>query len=401
MADIKKTLVNIVKKLPGGLNAMCKMNENKVQKKYGSLPVNEKKIIFTNYMGKGFGCNCRYVAEELIRRGYNYEYVWAVSDPEKEREKFPKEIRLVKYGSDEMMKEYETAKFWVCNYHLVDLFGHGLRKKAGQQYIQMWHGSFGIKRQEKDVEGLTADKVWLKYSEINSSETDYWISNCKFENDVYTSSFWNVKNIMEYGHPRNDIFFSDTSKTKSKVKQALGIAERTKVMLYIPTYRNSMSNEAYSVDFKAVKDALEKKTNEKWCIAVRLHPKLCDKADEFIDNADYIVDATAYTDIQEVLVSADAVITDYSSAVFDFMLSYKPAFIYATDISEYNTERGFYYNIYTTPFPVAVNNKELVKNIAEFNYDEYRNKVEKFLAEKGSFEDGKASSRVADLIESL
>ena len=68
--SLKESLVQIAKKLPFGLSLMCKINEKKVQAKYGDLPVKKNKIIFTNYMGKGFGCNCRPVAEELLRRGY-------------------------------------------------------------------------------------------------------------------------------------------------------------------------------------------------------------------------------------------------------------------------------------------------------------------------------------------
>lgn len=401
MAGIKTKIVNAAKLLPGGLDLMCKINARKVAAKYSALPVNEKKIVFTNYMGKGFGCNCRYVAEELIRRGGDYEYVWAVSEPEEQRAEFPPEIRLVKYGSEEMMKEYETAKFWVCNYHLVDLFGHGLRKKPSQRYIQMWHGSFGIKRQERDVKSLTADKVWVKYSELNSSLTDYWISNSRFENEVYKRSFWNVKNIKEFGHPRNDVFFGDNSETVKTVKAKLNIAPQTKILLYIPTYRDSLGDDCYTVDFLRVKSALEEKFGGEWRIVVRLHPKLTERAEEFVPKSEFITDATLYPDIQDLLVSADAVITDYSSAVFDYMLSFKPAFIYATDIEQYNTERGFYYDIYSAPFPVAVNNDEMCANILSFETAEYKEKVKAFLKEKGSFEDGKASLRVADLIDSL
>ena len=396
---IKQELVSIAKNIPGALSLMCFINEKKVFLKYGSLPIEENKIIFTNYMGKGFGCNCRPVAEELIRRGGDYDFVWVVSDPEEQRKYFPPQIRLVQYGSEEMMQEYASAKYWVCNYHLVDLFGHGLRKKEGQVYIQMWHGSFGIKRQERDVESLTQDKVWVKFSEMNSENTDYWISNSKFENAVYERSFWNVKNIKEYGHPRNDIFFRPHSDLKRKVRRRLGVTDDSRILLYIPTYRNDLSDTAYRVDFEGVKEALEEKTGQHWKIAVRLHPKLIEKAEEFVPQADFILDVTRYPDITDLLATADAALTDYSSAVFDFMLSGNPAFIFATDIEEYNNERGFYYDIYSTPFPVAVNNQELLENIKRLDFGAYRSKVMRFLKEKGSFESGHAAEKVADLIE--
>ena len=397
--DVKKQLVEIFKKIPGGLDLLCFINEKKVFLKYGALPVNERKIIFTNYMGKGFGCNCRPVALELLRRGVDLDMVWVVSDPEAQRALFPPQIRLVKYGSEEMMQEYASAKFWVCNYHLVDLFGHGLRKKEGQCYIQMWHGSFGIKRQERDVDALTKDKVWVKFSRMNSQNTDYWISNSRFENAVYERSFWDVKNIKEFGHPRNDVFFTPHRELQRRVRKALGVRDDSCFLLYIPTYRDDMQLDCYSVDFAALKAAFEKKTGKPWQIVIRLHPKLIVKAKEFVSDVDYIIDGTDYPDISDLLASADAALTDYSSAVFDFMLSGKPAFIFATDIEQYNNDRGFYYDIFATPFPVAVNNEELVENVLSFDFESYRRKVMRFLKEKGSFEDGHAAERVADLIE--
>ena len=63
---------------------------------------------------------------------------------------FP-QVRLVEYGSKEAMFEYYTAAVWVCNYHLIHYWNQGLVKRFGQYYIQMWHGSFGIKKIEKTV----------------------------------------------------------------------------------------------------------------------------------------------------------------------------------------------------------------------------------------------------------
>ena len=83
------------------------------------------------------------------------------------------------------------------------------------------------------------------------------------------------------------------------------------------------------------------------------------------------------------------------------MLSRKPGFIYASDIKEYDNDRGFYYPLTSTPFPVAQHNEELRKNILNFNYESYREKVEEFLKDKGCMEDGHASERVVDLIEEI
>ena len=114
-----------------------------------------------------------------------------------------------------------------------------------------------------------------------------------------------------------------------------------------------------------------------------------------------IIDATDYSDMQELLVATDVLITDYSSSIYDFVLSRKPGFIFATDAEKYDNKRGFYYPLSSTPFLVANNNDEMVKNIENFDENKYKNKVEYFLKEKGCIEDGKASKRVVDLIKDI
>ena len=122
---------------------------------------------------------------------------------------------------------------------------------------------------------------------------------------------------------------------------------------------------------------------------------------ELFNFSETVIDTSFYPDIQELLVASDGAITDYSSCIFDFMLSKKPAFVFATDIKDYNTDRGFYYPLKSTPFPVATNNKELEQNILNFDNEKYQKEVALFLKDKGCIEDGHASERIVDLIEKI
>ena len=118
-------------------------------------------------------------------------------------------------------------------------------------------------------------------------------------------------------------------------------------------------------------------------------------------NFGFVYNLSAYDDVQELLASADCAITDYSSCIFDFVLTRKPGFIYAPDIEKYNQERGFYYSLYDTPFPVARDNDELVFNIKTFDNNLYLSKVGEFLKEKGCVDDGSAALRTVNLVEKL
>ena len=121
------------------------------------------------------------------------------------------------------------------------------------------------------------------------------------------------------------------------------------------------------MDTNNILQTLREKFGGDWVIAIRLHPHVKKYSEELYEFGEYVVDASYYPDIQELLVSSDIAITDYSSCIFDFMLSKKPGFIFATDIKEYNTERGFYYPLESTPFPVASTNDTLAENIRNFD----------------------------------
>lgn len=362
------------------------------------LPIQPNKIILDNYMGKGYGCNTKYVTEALLAAGNDLEIVWTVQDPVKQRDDFPKQVRLVRYGSPEAMKEYATAGVWVQNYQLVHYLNKGLLKKPEQVYIQMWHGSFGIKKIENDCKNLTQDRNWTILAERNSGYTDYWISNSKFETDIYKQAFWNVKKVLAYGHPRNDIFFGEGQlRARASVEQYID-TKHERLLLYVPTFRDDFMEWEQQLDYRLLKESLEQRFGGEWLILIRMHPRMKEYAKELMPKEDFCIDVTEYSDIQELLAASDGVITDYSSAIFDFLLTERPAFIYAPDYGNYKQMRGLYYPLEDTPFAVAADNQKLAENIRFFDENSYKEKVRLFLQEKGSVEDGNAAKRVTELI---
>ena len=99
---------------------------------------------------------------------------------------------------------------------------------------------------------------------------------------------------------------------------------------------------------------------------------------------------------------SDILVTDYSSLMFDFAISYKPVFLFATDIAEYSKhDRSFYFDIQRLPFPLANDNSELAENILSFDEDRYKSNLKYFYNSVGSFENGNASEKVSNLIMNL
>ena len=366
---------------------------------YRKCKVVPNRIFFNTFQGD-YTCNPKYITEELLRQNIDCEIIWGVRINQlKKARELPSNIKFVNRYTPQFYEAMATSKIWVIN--SVEIFKNPIDKKVNQVLFQTWHGALGIKRFDKSV---NSGKAWVKAAILSSDITNYCISNSLFENKVYKESYWNKNLILQYGHPRNDILFLDNFNKKiivDRIESKLNLEKSAKYLLYAPTFRDAKNFDCYDLDYQSLIEALSKKFGGKWKILVRYHPTVRElSAGKTKSNKD-IINVTHYPDIQELMVLCEAAITDYSSWIYDFVLTRKPGFIFATDIDIYNNERGFYYPLESTPFPVATNNKELINNILNFDNEKYLNDVDAFLLDKGCVEDGKASKRVVEKIKEI
>lgn len=361
--------------------------------------INERKIVFSNYLGNSYGCNPKYITEELLRKNSSYELVWLVKNSKIEKVNFPQQVRVVEYFSLRAIWELLTAKLWIDNTRKIHFWSIGGFKKSNQFYIQTWHGSLGIKKMEGD--SSNEDPFWRHFAKIDSNNIDCIISNSKFLDSLYNpTTFWYSGEIKRIGHPRNDIFFvSEQQKNilKQEICKKLNIMNDSLIILYAPTFRDDGDLECFDLDFQKIQQIFSTKYKKKCAILLRLHPAIPTEVMQNVDSKN-VINVSQYPDIQELLLSTDILISDYSSCMFDFMLTKRPVFIYAKDIEKYNFSRGFYYPLEQTPFPIAKNIDELFKNVNEFDSTKYILEIDKFLQEKECIDDGNASKRCVEII---
>ena len=131
---------------------------------------------------------------------------------------------------------------------------------------------------------------------------------------------------------------------------------------------------------------------------VRLHPNVSALAEQFAAENGQVVNVTAYPDSQELLAAADVLVTDYSSIMFDFMLTGRPCFQFASDIEAYRNDRNFYFSLDRLPFPLAEDNDALERAVLDFREEDYRAAVDRFIRETGIVTDGRGAERCADWI---
>lgn len=358
------------------------------------LPVDQHKVVFTSYYGKGYSDNSKAIAEAMLQNKEKMDkklkFVWLVKKGEEAT--LPEGIQAVDYQSPGRIRELLTAKVWVDNSR------KGARsKRKGQFYLQTWHG-LALKRIELDA----ADKLppdYEQYARRDSDQTDVMISGSRYMTDIYRSAFAFRGNIEEFGSPRNDCLFADPEPFRARVRQALGLPMDRKLVLYGPTFRADHSVDAYGLDCQGLARALEKRFGGTWTVLVRMHPAVEELAPNlFAYDGEQICNATGLSDIMELLAASDAVVTDYSSLMFDFALTGRPCFQFATDIPQYKNDRNFYFPITDTPFPLATSNEELQQAVLDFDEADYQLRWQKFSDRLGMREDGHASQRCADLI---
>ncbi len=267
-------------------------------------------------------------------------------------------------------------------------------KRKNQIYVQTWHGT-ALKKIEAAASSLTSD--YVRNAKRDSAMIDVFLSNSPFMTKIFKRDFWYSKNITEIGTPRNDIFFSNNKgKIKEKVYQKLGISKRKKILLYAPTFRNTIDSfSVYDIDINSFLESLNKKFLGEFVLVTRLHTYLLTKEGSLqkIENMfPKSINASCYDDMQELLVASDVLLTDYSSCMFDFMLTGKPCFLYVKDKETY--DRGFYLDINTLPFPLASNSSALIDLVDKFDENLYANLIVKGNAYFNGSEEGNACLRL-------
>lgn len=355
------------------------------------LPKDQKKAFCQSFIGRGFSDNPKPIAQELLRRGW--KVYWAVKG-ETEAASLPEGIHPVKIGSAAEAFHRGTAGLWVDN---CRKWGR-LFKRKNQFYVQTWHG-FPLKRIEGDaVEAL--DPEYVATAKMDSRLADLFLSDSRFLTDIYRRAFWYDGEILECGFPRNDILFGEHPELTEKVRKTLGVKPEQKLLLYAPTYRKDKGLSVYDVDYEKCVRALERRFGGEWLILARLHPNVADKASELKLDPRYVKNASDYPDIQELYLASGALLTDYSSSMFDFMNTGKPCFLYVNDVAAYANDRNFTFDLTRLPFSLAENNTELEQNILAFQEEQQAEKVQRFRQEFGMVENtGDAARKTIDYVE--
>ena len=226
----------------------------------------------------------------------------------------------------------------------------------GQQIIQLWHGAGAFKRF-----GLSTEEdpnVRKQVAEANKHVTHLFVTSTQII-PYYSEAFAiPTDRIYATGIPVLDAYFDEEDKKRraENVYRQYPVLRDKKVLLYAPTFRAKAEENAQLLEkFDIAK--ICQTLGDDWYVLVKLHPKF---PSENITLHEHCLNMTDYSDITDLYMVADCLVTDYSSTVVEYVLLDKPIILFAYDLDKY--DRGFYRDYRSTvPGDIAYSTEELLQ----------------------------------------
>ena len=315
-----------------------------LERRYATRPPGaelENAVFFESFYGRNASCNPRAIDRELARVAPGVTRYWSVVDLSVA---VPEGAIPVIEGSPQWWRARGAARLLVVN----DWLRRRYTRQPGQVVLQTWHGT-PLKRLALHRPGFDPRRIVAVIRE--SRRWDVLLAQNAYGARILRKAYVFLRRpIWVEGYPRNDVLVTGDG---AAVRAALGIAPDARVLLYAPTWRDDRDE---IVDFLDL-ERLARDTDA--VVIVRGHSRTLLPGSDA--EGARVIDVTAYPDISELLVAADALITDYSSVMFDFTATGKPVYFFTPDVEHYRGElRGFYFDLAAhAPGPLTATQAEL------------------------------------------
>ncbi len=293
------------------------------------IPKKDKSILL--YSNVGFRDNVRAIYDYLIANEYNNKYDIYISADCLIPETLPANVRGISCVKG-VIKYFTAGHVFYCQGKIP------IYPSKAQNVVQMWHGTPFKGNNSRGDRNKTTKSF---YTHI-LSPSPYFIQ-------IFVDNFSVSKEEVSIcGQPRTDVMFEKNEKP-SELKKF------KKLILWMPTYRKSsvLGDEdvkqtsiipIFTInELKELENRLEELDI---CLLIKLHPLQNLQLYEDVEFKNlYLLNQNNFQDkgwdLYRLLSCADALISDYSSVFYDYMLLNRPLGFAIDDIEEYGNKRGF------------------------------------------------------------
>ncbi|MQY32096.1 Teichoic acid poly(glycerol phosphate) polymerase [Streptomyces sp. RB17] len=334
--------------------------------------------------------------------------VWVVKDEETAAQ-LPPEVEHVIVGSRRYLEVTARATFFVNDVNWPGT----LAKRPGSVHIQTHQGT-PLKYMGADLLDKPGARLGFDVPQMlrRADRWDYSLVANRHSELVWERAYPCHFTSLRTGSPRNDVLVNGGD---SDFRQRYGIPETDTVVLYAPTRRDyRRSGHVDRIDLArfaadlgeslggGAGGGLNGGAGAGCTLVVRLHPSLATGPARGMGLAELarrgiVVDATDEPRVEDVLLAADVLVTDYSAVMFDYACLDRPIVVHADDWPAYTASRGAYFDITAEPpGHVARSCRELAWLFASGSWrDEESARLRAdFRSRFCEFDDGGAAERV-------
>ncbi|MEU1934087.1 CDP-glycerol glycerophosphotransferase family protein [Streptomyces coeruleorubidus] len=369
--------------------AGAKLRDHQYRRALGR-PVDPHLAVFSAYWNRGVACNPAAIAAKLAELAPQIHPVWVVT--EENAALLPPGTDHVVPGTRRYWEVLATAKYLVNNVN----FPNTVVKRPDAIHLQTHHGT-PLKRMGLDQMAYPAAAQGLDFQALleRIDKWDYSVSANSHTTRMWERAYPSHYVSLDHGYPRNDVYYTAGAQDIRRVRDRLGIAPGRRAVLYAPTHRDYEAGWTPRLDLAALADRLGDDT----VLLVRGHYFYGGAASPLTNlrRTGRIIDVSSYDPVEELCLAADALVTDYSSIMFDYANLDRPIVIHADDWETYRTTRGVYFDLMAeAPGPVARSQQELTEILAtEAWRDEGAAKARALFRRRFcEYDDGRAAERV-------
>ncbi|GAA2842248.1 CDP-glycerol glycerophosphotransferase (TagB/SpsB family) [Leucobacter komagatae] len=350
-------------------------------------------VLFETFGGRAVGDSPKGIDAALRQARPDLKRLWTVRD---HTVSVPAGATPVIRYSKQWYEALATSQYLVNNNNFPAFF----IKAPKQFYVQTWHGT-PMKRIGNDV---PAANLSLLYRETMKREVEQWdvlLAQSQWAGVTLARAFGYEGDMFVEGYPRNDSLFGLQAETRRlKVRRYLGLRPDQRVVLYAPTWRDNLRDGSgkYKNPVLLTPKHVSEAFGRDGVLLIRGHSNTVRSAETV--NGSNSIDVSSYPDVNDLMLAADVLVTDYSSIQFDFVNTGKPIIFLVPDLEEYrDSVRGFYLDFETTvPGPIARTAEDVVEVLRVFDVVErnYAERYETFVKRFAPDDDGASSERFVD-----
>ncbi|MET9874589.1 CDP-glycerol glycerophosphotransferase family protein [Actinacidiphila glaucinigra] len=356
-------------------------------------PLDPNLAVYSAYWDRGVFCNPAAIYHKAREIAPGVHGVWLVRKSDVPR--MPKGVDYVVPRTRRYWRLMARATYLISNVN----FPNDVRKRPGSVHLQTHHGT-PLKKMGIDQQRYPASAKGMSFRRLleRVDRWDYSLSSNPHSSEIWERVYPSSWQHLETGYPRNDVFLTAGAAEVAHARAALGIAPGRTAVLYAPTTRDYQRNFVPRLDVERVCRAL----GEDFVLLTRIHYFHGEDARlRALHEEGLLVDVSRHPSVEQLCLAADALVTDYSSIMFDYALLDRPIVVHADDWPVYRASRGVYFDLLSgapgeTPGAVSTSDDELIAAFRDgaWNGPEAARLRAAFRRRFCAFDDGRAAERV-------